>query len=113
MTVKEHYDNHLGNFYSWYTDDFDANKNNFKSFCIENSIKPFDSGISIDLGASNGIQTIALAELGFRVKAIDFSIQLLDELKSNIINHAVEVYNNDIRLISRYSKTKPELIICC
>ena len=26
MSVKEHYDNHLGNFYSWYTGDFTKNK---------------------------------------------------------------------------------------
>jgi hypothetical protein len=113
MTVKDHYDNHLGNFYSWYTGDFESNKNNFKLFCIVNGIKPFNSGISIDLGAGHGIQTIALAELGFKVKAIDFAIQLVDELKSKIGNHQIEVYNDDIRLIARYSTPKPELIICC
>lgn len=113
MTVKEHYDNHLGNFYSWYTGDFDKNKNYFKAFCIENKIKPCDSNYAIDLGAGNGIQTIALADLGFKVKAIDFNNQLIAELKSRIGNYPIEVFNDDIKFISNYSKPRPELIVCC
>jgi len=113
MTVKEHYDNHLGNFYSWYTGDFDKNKNDFKAFCIENEIKPFNSGNAIDLGAGNGIQTMALAELEFKVKAIDFNNQLIEELKSRIGSNPVEVYNDDFRFINKYSKPQPELIVCC
>ena len=70
MTVKDHYDHHLGNFYSWYSGDFDKNKDSFKAFCVDNDIKPFGSKYAIDLGAGNGIQTIALADLGFKVKAI-------------------------------------------
>jgi len=113
MTVKEHYDNHLGNFYSWYTGDFDKNKDSFKAFCLDNDIKPGDSKYAIDLGAGNGIQTIALADLGFKVKAIDFNCQLIAELKSRINNHPIEVFNDDIKLVSKYSQPQPELIVCC
>jgi len=113
MTVKEHYDNHLGHFYSWMSGDFYVNKNKFKSFCFDNQIFPFDNGTAIDLGAGNGIQSIALAELGFKVKAIDFNSQLINELKSRIKENPVEVIIDDIRLIDRYSIHKPELIVCC
>jgi 2-polyprenyl-3-methyl-5-hydroxy-6-metoxy-1,4-benzoquinol methylase len=113
MTVKEHYDNHLGNFYSWYTGDFNTNKEAFRKFCIDNDIRPHASKTAIDLGAGNGIQTIALAELGFQVKAIDFNVQLISELKSRIGNLPVEVYNDDIRFVAKYSFPEPELIICC
>ncbi len=113
MTVKEHYDNHLGNFYSWYTGDFNENKEAFKAFCIENGMQPFASHIAFDLGAGNGIQTIALAELGFQVKAIDFSDPLISELKSRAGNHPVRVYNDDIRFVRKYSILQPELIVCC
>jgi 2-polyprenyl-3-methyl-5-hydroxy-6-metoxy-1,4-benzoquinol methylase len=113
MTVKEHYNNHLGNFYSWLTGDFDKNKNSFKAFLVDNNIKPYDLKFAIDLGAGNGIQTIALAELGFKVKAIDFNDQLIAELKSRIGNSTIEVFNDDIKLISKYSKPQPELIVCC
>ncbi len=113
MTVKEHYDNHLGNFYSWYTGDFDKNKDIFKALCMDSNIKPDDAGLAIDLGAGNGIQTIALADLGFKVKAIDFNRHLLDALKLKIGSLPVEVFDDDIRNVGKYSNPKPELIICC
>jgi 2-polyprenyl-3-methyl-5-hydroxy-6-metoxy-1,4-benzoquinol methylase len=113
MTVKEHYENHLGNFYSWSTGDFDKNMESFKKFCFDNEIKPFDSKIAIDLGAGNGIQTIALANLGFKVKAIDFNSQLLAELESRIGSYSIEVVKEDIRLVSKYSSLYPDLIVCC
>lgn len=112
MTVKEHYDNHLGNFYSWFTGDFDKNKNTFKQFCIENDIKPGDSRIAIDLGAGNGIQSLALAELGFKVKAVDFNNQLIAELNSKIGNLSIETENEDIRLVSKYAPLQPAVIVC-
>jgi len=113
MTVKEHYDNHLGNFYSWYAGDFDKNKDAFKALCIENDIKPGDSTYAIDLGAGNGIQTIALAESGFKVKAIDFNSQLIAELKSKIGNLPIEVFNDDIKFVGKYAQPQPALIVCC
>ena len=113
MTVKGHYDNHLGNFYSWYTGDFEKNMESFKKFCLDNGIVSTGSRHAIDLGAGNGIQTIALADLGFTVKAIDFNSQLLTELKSRINNYSIEVVNEDIRLVSKYSSWYPDLIVCC
>lgn len=113
MTVKEHYDNHLGNFHTWYTGDFEINTNSFKAFCLENNINPANSKYAIDLGAGNGFQTIALANLGFKVKAIDFNSQLIAELKSKIGNLSIEVFNDDIKLVSKYAQPQPELIICC
>lgn len=113
MTVKEHYDNHLGNFYSWYSGDFEENKEKFRSFCIENGITPQHSKYAVDLGAGNGIQSIALAVQGFKVIAIDFNIQLISELTSRIGNLPIEVFNDDIRSISKYSAIKPELVVCC
>lgn len=113
MTVKEHYDNHLGNFYSWYAGDFNTNKDSFRKFSIDNDLQPYASKIAIDLGAGNGIQTLALAEQGFLVKAIDFNDRLISELKSRIGNLPVEVYNDDIRFVRKYSIPQPELIICC
>lgn len=92
MTVKEHYDNHLENFYSWSIGDFDKNKDSFKAFCVDNDIKPYVSKCAIDLGAGNGIQTIALSDLGFKVIAVDFNNQLIDELKSRIRDSPIEVF---------------------
>ena len=83
MTVKEHYDNHLGNFYSWHTVDFNKNKDLFNTFCIDNDIKPIGSKYAIDLGAGKGIQTIALAEMGFK------SLLLVNEQFSDERNNEI------------------------
>ena len=55
MTAKEHYDQHLGNFYSWMAGDFELQTSEFKKFLIENSVQPGYTGIAIDLGAGHGI----------------------------------------------------------
>lgn len=113
MTAKEHYDKHLGNFYSWMTGDFETQREAFQHFLIENKILPGSTKIAIDLGAGHGLQSVSLAKLGFIVKAVDFNSQLLSELKENVKGLDVEIIKDDIRSVSRFADIKPELIICC
>lgn len=113
MTVKEHYDNHLGSFYSWYIGDFQRNKEEFKAFCSENGIIPAVSKKAIDLGCGNGIQAVALAENGYMVKAVDFSRGLLSELESRTGELPIEIICDDIRLIKKHAAFRPDLITCC
>jgi precorrin-6B methylase 2 len=112
MTVKEHYDNHLGYFYSWMTGDFQARCGEFKKFLADNFISPSSNKIAIDLGAGHGLQSIPLAEVGFQVLAIDFNKQLLDELKLNARNLNIATINDDIKKVKHFVN-KPELIVCC
>lgn len=112
MTAKEHYANHLGDFYSWMSGDFEKNQYEQQKFFIDQKICPSISGIAIDLGAGNGLQSISLAKLGFTVKAIDFNKQLLAELKANSNHLQIELFENDIRLFKNYSFPNPELIVC-
>ena len=113
MKVKEHYDTHLGFFYSWMLGDFEEKKNEFVKFCKKNSVIPHDSGLAIDLGAGNGIQSVALGELGFKVKAVDFNQTLLTELETKTGDLQIETLNGDLRDIPKFKPNKPELIICC
>lgn len=113
MTTKEHYDNHLANFYSWMTGDFDRNMHEFCLFCEKKDIIPKTTKNAIDLGSGNGIQTIALAKLGFNVKAIDFNNQLLAELQLKARDFPVTIINEDIRNLKKYAQPQPELIVCC
>ena len=76
MSVKEHYDRHLGKFYSWMAGDFEAEQSLFQKFLYENKIVPASSKKAIDLGAGHGIQSVSLAMMGFEVTAVDFSEQL-------------------------------------
>jgi predicted RNA methylase len=112
MTVKEHYDNHLGYFYSWIAGDLTSKQTEFQNFLVEQKLLPKLSKIAVDLGAGNGIQSVSLAKSGYCVKAIDFNTQLLDELTKNTKGLNVEIINADIRNLDNLSVYNPELIIC-
>jgi SAM-dependent methyltransferase len=112
MNTKEHYENHLANYYSWMFGDFDAKINESQGFFQSHNIKPVSTKVSIDLGAGCGFQSIPLAKIGFNVKAIDFSKKLLDELKSKSNGLSIEVIENDILNFNVYSNYNPELIVC-
>jgi 2-polyprenyl-3-methyl-5-hydroxy-6-metoxy-1,4-benzoquinol methylase len=113
MTAKEHYENHLGRFYTWLTGDVNAQSDWFASFCVENQILPQSSRQALDLGAGNGIQSLSLARLGFSVTAVDFNRQLLSELSSRAAGLPIEILNEDIRKVAEIAKPSPELITCC
>lgn len=112
MDIKEHYENHLANYYSWMSGDFNAKLNENNRFFQCHNIKPVSSKIAIDLGAGCGFQSIPLAKIGFEVKAIDFSKKLLDELKSKSSGLGIEAIESDILNFDAYSDCKPELIVC-
>lgn len=112
--VKDHYDNHLGAIYSWMSGDFDARVADNLTFFRELNMIPCGSGVAFDLGAGSGFQTVALGKLGFRVTAVDFCQDLLDELARKIRDQdlRVEMVLNDMILYLKTSKQSPELIVC-
>ena len=112
MTVKEHYERYLGNFYSWMVGDFVEKQQEQENFFRSNNIKPNLSGVSVDLGCGHGLQTVSLANVGFSVHAVDFNPQLLTELKKRIGTHDI-VFTEAHLLEYLYAiRLKPELIVC-
>jgi SAM-dependent methyltransferase len=112
MDVKSHYENHLYHFYTWMLGDFtQKSKEQFNLF-QSLDIYPQSNKIALDLGAGNGVQTLALAQLGFEITAIDFSIGLLAELEQNTLEFKPTIVEGDIRQVSDYQLLRPELIIC-
>lgn len=112
MKTKDHYDKHLGNFYSWMIGDFDTRSDEQYQFFKSHGIIPNDNRIAIDLGCGNGIQSIALAKSGFNVLDIDFNQQLLSELHNRIGNLPITVYETDILNFEDNIKDQAE-VICC
>jgi 2-polyprenyl-3-methyl-5-hydroxy-6-metoxy-1,4-benzoquinol methylase len=113
MQVKKHYKEHLSHFYSWMVGDIELKIADFRNFLMNHHIEPKETKVAIDLGAGNGIQSIALKESGFEVTAIDFDERLLNELKSNRRAKGIETVQSDIRDIIKFRYLKPELIVCC
>ena len=113
MKVKQHYDNHLAGFYSWMLGDLETKINEFGELLRNNAIKPGANKVAIDLGAGNGIQSIALKQMGFEVTAVDFNQQLLDELRSNPNGNGINTRISDLRNVCEFKDMEPELIVCC
>ena len=111
MTVKEHYQNHLSPIYTWMTGDIKQPSEEFYQLIIDNKISPRNSKVALDLGAGNGIQSLALAKMGFEVLAIDFDETLLGELNA-LHHHSIKTMQQDIRDIMHFESLKPELIVC-
>ncbi|MGK7394198.1 MAG: class I SAM-dependent methyltransferase [Candidatus Cyclobacteriaceae bacterium M3_2C_046] len=112
MTVKQHYDNHLGHFYAWMIGDIQPKKNEFLNFCLRHDIVANGSGTAIDLGAGHGIQSLALSEAGFEVLAIDFNQTLLEELNQIKGDRNISTINEDMRNIANYKHINPDLVVC-
>lgn len=110
-SVKDHYDHHLGNFYSWMVGDFDQRKEEQKAFFISEGIVPKLNKVAIDLGCGHGIQSVALAELNFSVLAIDFNSTLLDQLERREVA-SIATVNADIKKFDEKVAGPAELIIC-
>jgi SAM-dependent methyltransferase len=112
MDVKEHYDKHLGHFYSWMTGDLSTKVDEFLDFLVSHNIKAQPGDVAVDLGAGNGIQTVALAKRGFAVVAIDFNKQLLHELAVNTKAYPVSVVADDLRNV-RLHASDASVVCCC
>lgn len=113
MKTKEHYENHLANFYSWMIGKMEPKTTEFETLLHSNGIAPKSSKTAIDLGAGNGIQSIALKNVGFKVTALDFNEQLLNELKANPKANGIKTELANITDILSFKKLSPELIVCC
>lgn len=111
-TVKDHYDNHLGDIYSWMTGDFEEKVRDFQHFISGQELRFAERNKAIDLGCGYGIQSVALAKLGYDVTAVDFNSQLLDELKSHQKGLPINIIQSDIVEYIINNNDPADLIIC-
>lgn len=112
MSTIQHYNDHLAHFYSWMAGDFDSRSADQQSFFESNKILPAGSGLAIDLGAGHGFQSVALAKLGFKVKAIDFSPQLLHELRRRKGDLEIETIEADFSTFNWQQGPPPDVVVC-
>jgi SAM-dependent methyltransferase len=112
-TVREHYDALLAEHYSRIFGDFDAKVAEQRALLERLGVTtPSSGGLAVDLGCGSGFQSVALAQLGYRVLAIDCSRRLLDELAGRTRGLAVEAVAGDIRDVARLAPAGIELAVC-
>lgn len=83
VSAVEHYQTFLADHYTWMSGPFDDKVAHQKGLLARSGIVPAATGCALDLGCGPGSQSIALAELGFSVIAIDANAQLLAELREH------------------------------
>jgi 2-polyprenyl-3-methyl-5-hydroxy-6-metoxy-1,4-benzoquinol methylase len=112
MKVKEHYDKHLGNFYSWMAGDLQQKCEEHRNYFRSKAIFSDANAAAFDLGSGHGIQSLALASLGFQVTAVDFSTQLLHELEINRGDAKIKTINSDLLSFLRNNNETASVIAC-
>jgi SAM-dependent methyltransferase len=79
-SVQQHYDNLLGAIYSWTLGDFDA-RVAASELLFRKVLHPQAGKLALDLGCGTGVQSLALARLGYGVLGMDFSETILQEYR--------------------------------
>ena len=112
-TVREHYDGLLAEHYSRMFGDFEVKAAEQRALLERLGVTAASPGaLAVDLGCGSGFQSVALARLGYRVLAVDFSRQLLDELTARTRGLAVQAVAGDIRDVARLAPQGVALAVC-
>jgi len=98
--------------YSWILGDFEnAYQANVKFFAsLGLSTEHVD--LAVDLGCGPGCQSLPLAERGFRVVAIDFCQELLDELTERAGDLQITTVCDDLIEFDKHIDEPPGLVVC-
>ena len=110
--VCEHYENHLAHYYAWISGGIDEKIEENRNFFADHDIQPIRSGLAFDLGAGCGFQSVPLAQLGFRVAALDLSAKMLAQLKKTAKNLPIETICDDLSNFTNYKSGNIELVVC-
>jgi SAM-dependent methyltransferase len=93
--------------------DYDAKVQENIDFFKLNGITVLSGGKALDLGCGSGFQSIALAEIGFKVLGIDLCSALLDELRGQSARRHVDVLQGDMLDAKIYADKGPfEVTVC-
>jgi SAM-dependent methyltransferase len=110
--AKDHYENHLAKYYTWMSGGFARKIEENRIFFKDHRIRPCLSKVAVDLGAGSGFQSIPLAEIGFRVIAVDLSRTLLAELEEKAEGLSIEIIHDDLLAFSQHCPDPVELVVC-
>ena len=110
--VCEHYENHLAHYYAWISGGVNVKIDENRKFFVDHNMQPIRSGLAFDLGAGCGFQSVPLAQLGFRVVAMDLSAKMLVQLTKTAKNLPIETICDDLSNFTNYKRGNIELMVC-
>lgn len=112
-SVEGHYENLLARHYTWMRGDSGSSVREYRGFFEQAGISTRSGGRALDLGAGSGFQSLALADLGFEVLAVDTSEALLEELRAGVGERKVRPVLGDMRDPGAYAQEGPfEVAVC-
>ncbi|MGH8013038.1 MAG: class I SAM-dependent methyltransferase [Candidatus Binataceae bacterium] len=101
-SVTEHYEQLLAEHYTWMMEPFDTQVTRQRTLFERLGLANRDGGMAVDLGCGPGFQSIALAQLGFSVTAVDTSSKLLAELATHVGQLPIEIVRADLRRLREF-----------
>lgn len=111
-SVRRHYDEFLAPVYSWILGDFETAYQANVDFFESVGLSPEHGDLAVDLGCGPGFQSLALAEKGYRVVAIDFCRPLLEELAERAGDLPIRTVCDNLGDFERHIDEPPALIVC-
>jgi predicted TPR repeat methyltransferase len=113
-SAQAHYDQLLAEYYDWMLGaPFEDKVAEQVALLREIVGEDRGSSLAVDLGCGSGLQSMALAQLGYRVLAIDFSEKLLARLAARAGTHAITPILGDLGQLDCYTKPGTARIVAC
>jgi SAM-dependent methyltransferase len=112
VTAAEHYDTLLAGHYTWMSGGFEEKAAEQRALLAGLGLAPARSRRAVDLGCGSGFQSVALAQLGYEVLALDTCRALLAELEEHKGELPIATQEADLRSVASVTAPGVELAIC-
>jgi SAM-dependent methyltransferase len=96
LSAIEHYRTFLADHYTWMSGPYADKVAHQHDLLARSGVAPLTTGKALDLGCGPGSQSIALAQLGFSITAIDANAQLLEELSRHAADLPIRTVQHDL-----------------